>query len=86
MLNKTFSQLSNAERTRKLITVIRRQTKNLLDVGQINAFVQSLDINRQYIIAVYHVKNGSCKVFTEDNVLCIYIPEQKNNTRKGMKT
>ena len=78
MLNKAFSQLSDAERVKKLITVIRKQTGIYLDAEQIKALTQNLDINRQYIITVYSANDGSCEALIEGNVLRIYIPKQKS--------
>ena len=78
MLNKAFSQLSDAERAKKLITVIRKQTGIYLDAEQIKALTQNLDINRQYIVTVYPSNDGSCEALIEDNVLRICIPKQKS--------
>jgi hypothetical protein len=77
MLNKAFSQLSDEERIKKFDTVIREQTENLLDAERIIALAQGLNVNRQYIVAVYPTKRECCDALIKKNVLRIYIPEQQ---------
>ena len=77
MLNKAFSQMSETDRIKKFDTVIRRQTENHLDAEQILTLATELNINRQYIIAVYPTKKGCCEALIKGKVLRIYIPEQQ---------
>jgi len=77
MLNKAFTQLSDAERIKKFDTVIRRHTENILDAEQLQVLIQGFNVNRQYIITVYPTKKGCCEALTDGNVLRIYIPEKQ---------
>jgi len=86
VLKEAFSQLSDAERLKKLDTAIRRHTNNLLDAEQIKALIQELDFNRQYIITVYPTKKGRCEALIKKNVLRIYIPEQQIQKERDLKT
>ena len=74
MINKAFSQLTAAERLKKLDIVIRSRTNNLLDAEQIKALAKGIYFNRQYTITVHPADRGSCEALVEKNELRIYIP------------
>lgn len=75
MINKAFSQLTDAEKARKFDIAIRNHTDNLLTAEQIKALVRDVSPNHQYIIAVHPVKCESCEALVIENVLHIYVPD-----------
>jgi hypothetical protein len=78
MLNKAFSQLTEAERIKKFDTVIRRNTENLLNAERIQALLKDIQPNRQCVIIVHPVNREGCEaLLSDDNVLHIYIPENQ---------
>jgi len=78
MLNKAFSQLTETERFKKFDTIIRRNTENLLDAEQIKALVREIQPDHQYNIIVHPANRESCEALVdENNILHIYIPENK---------
>jgi len=78
MLNKAFSQLTEAERFKKFDAAIRRNTENLLNAEQIKALAKEIIPERQYNIMVHPAKQERCEALVgDDNVLHIFIPENK---------
>jgi len=77
MLNKAYSQLTAAERLRKLDVVIRSRTDNLLNAEQIKALAKGIYFHQQIKIVVHPDNRESCDALVDEkNVLHIYIPKQ----------
>ena len=74
MINKAFSQLTTAERTKKFDIAIRSRTDNLLNAEEIKALAKGIYFNRQYIITVHPVNRECCEALVDENELHIYIP------------
>ena len=86
MLNKAFSQLTEAERFKKFDAIIRKTTENLLTAEHIKVLAKGIHINQQYIIIVHLAERESCEaLIDDDNILHIYIPENKiqNEKKRG---
>ena len=82
MLNKAFSQLTEAERMKKFDAAIRRNTENLLNAELIQALAAEIYLNRQYVIEIYPCKQEHCEALLDNNVLRIFIPENKIQKEK----
>jgi len=75
MYNKAFSQLTDAEKARKLDIAIRNLTDNLLTAEQIKTLVQGVTPSHQYSIEVHPVDREGCGALVVRNTLHIFVPE-----------
>jgi hypothetical protein len=76
MLQQAFLQLTDEERYKKLDTVLRRSTKNMVNAEQIQELAKGIHLARQYIIIVHPIKRESCDARIDKNVLHIFVPEK----------
>jgi len=75
MCNKTYSQLTDAQKTRKFDIAIRNRTGNLLSAEKVGLMNRNISLKRQYSITVHKVKDSVISVKVAKNILHIFIPE-----------
>ncbi len=75
MKSKSFSRLSDSERSRKLAVVIRGRTSNMLSARRVDNLVRSIPSNRQYTIAVHPVRRKRCWTRVAGNALHVFVPK-----------
>ena len=77
MLNKVFSQLTEAKRFRKFDIIIRRNTENLLNAEQVISLLNEVLPDYQCNIVVHPAERENCEALVDDdNILHIFIPEK----------
>jgi len=74
--NKAFSQLTHADKERKLDIAVRSLTDNLIDGGQVKDLIGSISPDRQYNITVHQVKRDRFGALVDrKNVIHIFVPD-----------
>jgi len=77
MYNKAFSQLTDAEKARKLGIAIRNHAGNNLTPTQIRTLLLGISPKKQYSIAVHSVRREVCQALIANNTIHIFVPEKQ---------
>lgn len=75
MTNKSFSQLTDTEKSKKFDCAVRNRTGNILNAERLCTLVAGISTNRQYIIIIHPTKQEICEALLDEDVLHIYIPK-----------